>query len=146
MTLWNHLFGKKVVIEGENESGTLVRNVIDKSAFDEAIKNGKAVYGGKIKVHVLDPNRGYYIKEWEVGDDVEPADVAQFATPDREMYVVIAYEHGKPLEMMCQKDIWEKQREIADMIERGEDYEPKLRKHTEELERKIQEWAKGKNK
>lgn len=138
MPLWNRLFGKKVVIEMEDKNGNLVRKEIDKQKIDEAIRSGKAVYGGKIKVHVLDPNRGYYVKEWEVGEDVEPSDVAQFATPTREMYVVVAYEKGKPVEMITRKDIWDKQRAISDMIARGEDYEPELKKHIEELKSKMQ--------
>jgi hypothetical protein len=145
MSLLHRLFGKKIVLEMKDENENPVKREINKHVIDELVKSGKAVYGGKIKVHVLDPNRGYYIKEWEVGEDVEPADVAQFATPDREMYVVVAYEHGKPIEMMCQKDIWEKQREISDMIERGEDYEPKLRKYTEELKSKMEKWKADKD-
>jgi hypothetical protein len=140
MSFWDHLSGKKVLIEMEDENGILVWKEMDKSVLDQAVKDGKAVYGGKIKVHVLDSIHGYYVKEWEVGEDVDPADVAQFATPDREMYVVVAYEHGKPTEMMCRKDIWEKQREISDMIDRGEDYKPELRKHLDDLKSKLENW------
>lgn len=138
MTLWDHLLGKKVLIEMQDENGKTIWKEIDKQKFDEAIKSGQAVLGGKIKVHVLDVWHGYYVKEWEVGEDVDPADVAQFATPDREMYVIVFYEAGKPKEMMCRKDIWEKQREISDMIDRGEDYEPELRKSLDDLKSKLE--------
>ena len=138
MQLWNHFFGKKVVIEGEDESGKLVRNVIDKNILDEAIKNGKAVYGGKIKVHVLDPNHGYYITEWEVGEDVEPADVAQFGTPSRELYVLVAYENGKPNEVIARKDVWDKLHSFFDRTENGEDCETERQRYLDELKSKIQ--------
>lgn len=141
MPLWNRLFGEKVIIEIEDENGNLVRKEIDKSKFDETIKSGQAVLGGKIRVHVLDAFHGYYVKEWEVGEDVEPSLVAQFGspmgTPSRELYVMVVYENGKPTEMICRKDVWERQQKIADMIDRGEDYEPELRKHLDELKSEI---------
>ncbi len=138
MGILDYLFGKKVEIELTDDDGKTVKRTVAKKELDRLVDKGLAVYGGAVTVHVLDPNEGYYTEEWEVGEDVEPEIVTQFADPARELYVVVAYERGEANYIFAKKEIWEKQREILRMIGDGVDQDV-IDRHMKELKRKIQQ-------
>jgi len=138
MGILDFLFGKKVEIELPDEDGKTVKRTVAKKELDKLVDKGLAVYGGAITVHVLDPNDGYYSEEWEVGEDVEPDIVAQFADQARELYVLVYYERGEANHLYTKKEIWEKQRDIFRMIADGVDQDV-IDRHMNELKRKIQQ-------
>jgi len=137
MGILDSLFGKRVEIELTDNDGKTVRRTVARKELDNLVDKGLAVHGGSITVHVLDPKDGYYTEEWEVGEDVEPEIVAQFAGPARELYVLVAYERGEANHIFAKKEIWEKQREISRMIEEGVDQDV-IDRHMNELKCKIQ--------
>lgn len=137
MRVIDFLFGKKVEIELKDEHGNVIRKTLAKKDLDVLVDKGLAVYGGTITAHMLDPNQGYYTTEWEVGKDVDPELVAEFAGPSRELYVVVCYEQGKANHIIAKKEIWESQRSILAMIEAGEKEEV-IARHMEKLKRKIE--------
>lgn len=138
MGILDFLFRKKVEIELTDDDGKTGKRTVAKKELDRLVDKGLAVYGGAITVHVLDPNEGYYTEEWEVGEDVEPEMVAQFADPARELYVLVYYERGEANHMFAKKEIWEKQRDIFRMIEDGVDQDV-IDRHMNELKRKMQQ-------
>ena len=81
---------------------------------------------GIIKVHILDPIKGYYIDEWVLDEDISKEDVKGFVTPNGELYVVVVYQDGQPQIMVTKKEVWEKQRDIFKLIEDGQDYQSEL--------------------
>lgn len=138
MGILDFLLGKKVEIELTDDDGKTVKRTVAEKELDRLVDKGLAVYGGAITVHVLDPNEGYYTEEWEVGEDVEPEIVAQFADPARELYVLVCYERGEANRMFAKKEIWEKQRDIFRMIADGVDQDV-IDRLMNELKRKIQQ-------
>ena len=138
MGILDFLFDRKVEVELTDDDGKTVRRTVAKKELDNLVDKGLGVYGGAITAHVLDPNGGYYTEEWEVGEDVEPEIVAQFAGPDRELYVLVCYERGEANQLFTKKEIWEKQRDIFRMIEEGVDQDV-IDRHMNELKRKIQQ-------
>ena len=138
MRLLDFLFGRKVTLDIPDRNGNIVRKKISKKMFDQLIVDGKIKHADTVKAHILDPMRGYYVADWVVGDDVPREYVEKFATATRELYVVIAYEGGEPQTMLTKKEIWEKQRSIIDLIDKGE-----YAKSQEELEKHISNLKKG---
>ena len=138
MGILDFLLGKKVEIELTDDDGKTVKRTVAKKELDRLVEKGLAVYGGTITAHVLDPNDGYYTEEWEVGKDVDPEIVAQFAGPAGELYVFVYYERGEANHMFAKKEIWEKQRDIFRMIEDGVDQDV-IDRHMNELKRKMQQ-------
>ena len=126
MGLFDFLFGKKVTLEIPDQNRNIVKRKISKKMFDEMIAKGDLKCADTVKAHILDPNRGYYSEDWVVGEDISKEHVEKFATPSSEIYVAIAYESGGPNIMITTKEIWDKQRSIFDMIDKGEDYEKAL--------------------
>jgi len=137
MGLLDFLFGKKVKLEIPDKNGKIVKKKISKKMFDELVVQGKIKHVDTVKAHVLDPIRGYYLEDWVVDEDVHREDVEKFATPTRELYVVIAYEDGEPQTMLTKKEVWEKQRSVFDLIDKGEDYQEQLDAHISDLKKKI---------
>lgn len=138
MGILDFLFEKKVEIELTDDDGKTVKRTVAKKELDRLVDKGLAVYGGAITVHILDLNEGYHTEEWEVGEDVEPEIVAQFADPARELYVLVYYKRGEANRMVAKKEIWEKQSNIFRMIEDGVDQDV-IDSHMNELKRKIQQ-------
>jgi hypothetical protein len=110
---------------------------VKENGIDELVAQGKIKPVNTVKAHVLDPIRGYYIADWLVDDDVHREDVEKFATPSGELYVVIAYVDGEPRTMLTKKEVWEKQRSIFDLIEKGEDYQEQLDAQISDLKKGI---------
>lgn len=92
-----------------------------------------------VKVHVLDPIKGYYIDAWIINEDIAKDDVDNFVTPEGELFVIIAYENGEPQTLIAKKEAWEKQRDILGMIDNGQDYKEALDDHLNNLKRKIED-------
>ncbi len=137
MGLFDFLFGKKVTLEIPDQRGNIVKRKISKKMFDEMIAKGDLQRADTVKAHILDPNRGYYSAHWIVGEDISKEDVEKFATPSSEIYVAVAYKGGEPNIIITTKEIWDKQRSIFDMIDKGEDYEDALDAHLSNLKDKI---------
>lgn len=136
MGLFDSLFGKKVTLEIPDQDGNIVKRKISKKMFDEMIAKGELHPSDTVKAHILDPNQGYYSADWVVGQDISEEHVEKFATPSSEIYVVVAYERGEPNVMITTKEIWDKQRSIFDVIDKGEDYEDALDAHLSNLKNK----------
>jgi hypothetical protein len=137
--LLDFLFGKKIKLEIPDKNGKIVKKKISKKTFDELVAQGKIKPVETVKAHVLDPIRGYYIADWVVDNDVHREDVEKFATPNGELYVVIAYMDGEPQTMLTKKEVWKKQRSIFDLIDKGEDYQGQLDAHISDLKKKIKD-------
>jgi diphthamide synthase (EF-2-diphthine--ammonia ligase) len=71
--------------------------------------------------------------------DIDRESVMQFATESKDIYVAIAYENGEPHTLVMKKEVWEKQKEIFEMIGKGQDYEPELESLLSEVKEKIEE-------
>lgn len=139
MGFLDFLFGKKITLEIPDKEGNIVKKKISKKMFDELVAQGKLKEADtvKVKAHILDPIRGYYVADWVVGADIAREDVEEFATPTGELYVAIAYVKGNPQTMVTKKDVWEKQRSIFDLIGKGENYQEELDKHISDLKKRI---------
>lgn len=137
MGLLDFLFGKKVKLKIPDKNGKIVKKKISKKMFDELTAQGKIKHIDTVKVHILDPIRGYYFADWVVDENVHREDVEKFATPTGELYVVIAYEDGEPQTMLTKKEVWEQQRSIFHLIDKGEDYQEQLDAHISDLKKKI---------
>jgi len=137
MGLLDFLFGKKVTHKIPDKNGNIVKKTISKKMLDELVVKGKIKHVDPVKAHVLDPIRGYYVADWVLDEDVPREDVEKFATPTGELYVIIAYEDGEPHTMLTKKEVWEKQRSIYDLIDKGEDFQEQLDAHISDLKKKI---------
>jgi hypothetical protein len=100
MGLLNSLFGKKIILEVPDKEGNIRRKKISKKKFEGLVAEGKVKHVNTIKAHILDPNRGYYVADWEVDVDIAREDFDKFGTSTGELYVVIAYIDGEPKTMI----------------------------------------------
>lgn len=136
MGILDFLFGKKVTLEIPDQNGNIVKRKISKKTFDEMIAKGDLKRADTLKAHILDPNKGYYSEDWVVGEDIPKEHAEKFATPLSEIYVVVAYESGERKVIVTTKEIWDKQRSIFDMIDKGEDCEDALNAQLSDLKSK----------
>ena len=90
-----------------------------------------------VKVHVLDPMRGYYIDDWIIDEDIAREDVDRFVTPEGEIFAIITYIKGEPQTLIAIREVWEKQQDIFKMIDDGQDYHEALNDHLDNLKRRI---------
>lgn len=58
-----------------------------------------------VVAHILDPNSGYRQQKWLVGRQLSQ-EVVDRLGENGEVFVVIAYEGGKPKSTVCKKAIW----------------------------------------
>jgi hypothetical protein len=75
----------------------------------------------KIKTHILDPINGYFIAEWKINEDISQKDIEEYATPNGELFVCIAYKKGKPITLLTKKEIWDRQRKVFETIDQEVD-------------------------
>lgn len=137
MGLFDLLFRKKIIVKIPSEGGDLVEKKISKKMFDELVAQGIIKEIGAVQAHILDPMKGYYVSNWVVGEDIDRKTVMEFATETKDLYVIIAYKKGETHTMVTKKEVWEKQKGIFKMIERGKDCESELKSLLSEVKEKI---------
>ena len=69
-----------------------------------------------VTAHILDPNTRYSKQTWTVGQHVPHEAVAKLSE-NGNIFVVVVYEAGKPKQMICRRDIWNKTKEQFEGIE-----------------------------
>lgn len=142
MGFFNSLFGKKKTVELEDENGNIVKRKIDKKLLDNLVAQGKIKKTDSVEVieaHILDPNEGCYLSNWIVGEDVDPETVKKFATKNNRLYVIVAYEEGKPHTLVTTKEIWGKQCAIFNQIDNNQAYEADMESLLSDIKEKMQE-------
>lgn len=85
-----------------------------------------------VTAHILDPNAGYSKQTWVVGQHV-PREAVEELSEDGNIFVVVAYEAGKPKQMICRRDIWNQTKEQFEGIETAG--EASMRRVMDELDK-----------
>jgi diphthamide synthase (EF-2-diphthine--ammonia ligase) len=139
MGAFDSLFGKKITVRIPNDKGEIVERKISKRLFGELEAQGIIKEIDAVQAHILDPLKGYYVSNWIVGEDIDRESAMEFATESKDIYVATAYENGEPRTVVMKKEVWEKQKEIFEMIGKGQDYKPELESLLSEVKEKIEE-------
>jgi hypothetical protein len=59
------------------------------------------------EVHILDAVHGLRVEKWTLGEQVNRETYARFKDPNGNLYLVVAYEKGKPNSMFVAKTAWD---------------------------------------
>ncbi len=139
MGFFDSLFSKTITVQLADENGNLVERKISKKMFDELVAKGLIKEIDAVQAHILDPMEGYYVSNWVVGEDIERETVQKFATDNKQVYVSIAYEKGEPQTLVMKKEVWDKEKQLFDMIESGQDYQSDMESFLSDLEKKAKQ-------
>lgn len=135
MGFFDYFFGKKITFEVPDQDGNLVKRKISKKKFDQLIENRTIVKPDMVKSHILSPGSGYTTEDWLIGKDISMDEVDYLATDSLEIYVLKYYSYGKPETLLVTKNVWDKQKNIYEIIDRGEDPQEAQNALAEEMEK-----------
>lgn len=129
---FDRLFGKKATIQLPKPDGSVRKVKVTVRWLEEMERLGKIspVGGQTVKVHILDPEAGlgqalgladeelkelgmskavetYRVEEWTIGKEISAEQYRDFCDPGtRDLYVLLAYEAGKPSTHVVRREIW----------------------------------------
>ncbi|MFA6013346.1 MAG: hypothetical protein WC799_25370 [Desulfobacteraceae bacterium] len=135
MGLIDSFLDKTITLEVPDQDGNLVKRKISKKKFDQLIENRTIVKPNMVKSHILSPGSGYTTEDWLIGKDISMDEVEYIATDSLEIYVLIYYSDGKPETLLVTKNVWDKQKNIYEMIDRGEDPQEAQNSLAKEMEK-----------
>lgn len=105
-----------VTVQGHDENGKPFSVEVPESKWREWKGAGKLSKIEAVEVHILDPMRDYYVTNWEIGQDVDAADVEQWRDSGTGViYVMTVYKKGEPVRYFCTKEKWEEVKVTMDM-------------------------------
>lgn len=142
MGFFDRLFGKKATVRLPQADGSVREVEVTVRWLKEMERLGKMTPAGgqAVRAHILDPQAGlgqalglgdeeieklgmssavemYRVEEWTVGREVSAEQYRAFCDPGtRDIYVLLAYEAGKPTVHLVRKEIWIQTRAAMEAI------------------------------
>jgi len=118
MKFLDALFGKKVTIQGRDETGKPFETKISEKQFRKLEASGQISQVAAIVAHILDPNSGYTKQIWQVGKDID-VDTVKRLGENGEVFVLVSYEQGQRSSAICKRAIWLQAKALLDESERA---------------------------
>ncbi len=117
--LIDELFGERVTLEIPGPDGrTVTRQVTEKwLAKMVAEKRMSRINQRTVSAHILDPDRGYFVETWIVGEDIDPELVEDFEDKKAHaIYVMTSYKKGKPYSKVMREDLWRQAKKMFESM------------------------------
>jgi len=118
MKFLDALFGKKVTIQGRDETGKPFETKISEKQFRKLEASGQISQVAAIVAHILDPNSGYTKQIWQVGKDID-VDTVKRLGENGEVFVLVSYKQGQRRSAICKRAIWLQAKALLDESERA---------------------------
>lgn len=106
--LWDRLFGERVTLEVPTPDGRTIKRSVTKKWLEQMKAKRELRPIDAIRVHMLDPLKGYHVLDWIIGKDVPQESVEKFRDPGTDaLYAMTWYEEGKAHIAVVRKDKWD---------------------------------------
>lgn len=135
VSLFDAIFGRKVVVEIPNPAGGVRKITVTAKWVEKMEREGKLSPADKryVQVHILDPEAAmtellegregsdesdHRVEHWVIGENISVAQYEKFVDPKTKgLYAVTRYADGKRTISLVQRDLWFTVRGVED---RGE--------------------------
>ena len=114
---WDSIFGDKILLELPNSDGKIIKRKVSKRWLEKMKSEGQIKDIDAIRVHMIDPDKGYTIGHWIIGKDIDEDTVNKFRDKNTgDLYAITYYENGEPKVSVMIKSLWDETKEKMDSI------------------------------